>query len=61
MIVRLTFKTPDAVDEALNDVPEEQRDEARAAAEKWVEYGEYLYVDIDTEKGTCTPVPVKET
>ena len=26
---------------------------------KWFEYGEYLTVEIDTDAGTCTVVPIK--
>jgi hypothetical protein len=56
MKIRLTFKCPDVVDDALEDVPEEDRAAAEKACNKWVEYGEYLHVEIDTETGECRPL-----
>jgi hypothetical protein len=58
MKLKLSFKCPDVVDMALEDVPEDEQDAARAACKKWVEYDEYLHVEIDTETGECTPLPV---
>jgi hypothetical protein len=58
MKVRLSFKTPDVVDYAVEELAEEQREEAKQACEKWVDYGECLTVEIDTEKGTCEVIPV---
>jgi hypothetical protein len=47
MILNLTFKTPDVADQLEPDEKE--------AMEKWldkhVEYGEYLYVEVDTDTG----------
>jgi hypothetical protein len=57
--VRLSFKTPDAVDYAVEGIEDEdEREAAKAACGKWVEYGECLTVEVDTEKGTCEVVPV---
>lgn len=58
MKLTLSFKCPDVVDMALDDVPEEEHDAAKKACAKWVEYGEYLHVEIDTETGECRPLPV---
>jgi len=58
MKLRLSFKCPDAVDTALEDIPEEEHAAAKKACAKWIEYGEYLNVEIDTETGECTAVPV---
>jgi len=58
MIVSLTFKTPDVVFNATQDLSEEEKEEARAACEEWVEYDEYLTIDIDTKTGECTPLKV---
>ena len=59
----------DAVEEAVNALPDLSQDERDAVLEKrqeaigklcgkWFEYGEYLTVEIDTEAETCTVVPV---
>lgn len=67
--MRLTFKTPDvvgyAVEEYRLDPAEIGPDEVTASAEairracaKWVQRGEYLTVEVDTDKGTCVVVPV---
>jgi hypothetical protein len=57
MKVKLTFKMPDAVEQALEDIAEDDREEVRQACEKWVRYGEYITVEVDTEAGTCTVIP----
>lgn len=63
MNIRLTFKTPDVVDDAvrryMQEVDEDRELEIEAACAKWIRYGEYLTVEIDTETGTCTPIPAK--
>lgn len=69
MKIHLTFKTPDVLDDAqVTDVTAKDTGGLIGAAEmqqltqeacaKWVEYGEYLRVVIDTRKGTCTVQPV---
>ncbi len=55
----VTFKTPDAVDDALADcsfVEKAASTErlAKRLAEKFFEYGEYANIEIDTEAGTAT-------
>lgn len=59
MLVRMTFKTPDADYHALRSVPKEKHDEVTAIIEKFVECGEYVDIELDTEKGTATVVPVR--
>ena len=58
MKVRLSFKTSDVADYALEGLDDDERAEAEAAIEKFVEYGECLTVEIDTEAGTCVGVKV---
>jgi len=64
MIVRLSFKSPDALDYAWEEQPEEakrngiSRTEFDAIASKWIHYGEYITVEIDTEAKTCVVVPL---
>ena len=48
--------TPDDEHEALQELREER---TRAFCYKFFKYGEYLTVEIDTDAGTCTVVPVK--
>lgn len=59
----------EAVEEDVDKLglPEDERDLLRDEREdrtneqikKWVRYGEYLTVEIDTDAGTCVVVPVK--
>ena len=73
MKLRLTFKTPDAEEQAIRDAlddafdcnredREEARMEARLAAEqllgKYLRFGEYVTLEADTEEGTVIVVPV---
>lgn len=58
MIIRLCFKTPDVVFYATEDYDEDETAEIENACDKWVEYGECLSVDINTDTGECIPVRV---
>jgi hypothetical protein len=44
-------------DEEREAVAEKRREAYSAIAGKWIEYGEYLTVEIDTEAKTCTVIP----
>lgn len=48
---------PDDEQEALREIRHEK---AADVASRWFEYGEYLTVEIDTEKGTIRVVPIGE-
>lgn len=57
-----------AVEESMWDVQDEdergalkevRRGKLTKAASKWLRYGEYLSVEIDTEAGTCTVLPAQ--
>jgi len=72
----ITFKTPDAMDDAIKDavfaesdcdcglcpkcreIRRENEPPIRAVAEKFIEYGEYVYIELDTETGTATVLPI---
>lgn len=60
--IRLTFKTPDVLFRALDEisVPEEFRDgaeeEYNERLSKWIEYGEILTVEFDVEAMTARVV-----
>ena len=72
MILRINFKTPDAVDCAICDALEreeenwhmndEQKDETEERLKedlnKWIEYGECLTVEYDSDKHSISIVPV---
>ncbi len=61
MKFRVTFKTPDALDYALDDFPyDESREEAKEVAKQFIEYGEYITVEFDTEAKTATVVPLRK-
>jgi len=60
MKIQLTFKTPYVVDDVVKEI--ENQEEAAIVnnlACKWINYGEYLTVEIDTEKETCVVLPAK--
>ena len=59
MKFRITFKDPDAVHYALEDISMENHKQCQRAAEKFFEYGEYVVIEIDTVKGTAKVLPVK--
>jgi hypothetical protein len=77
MIFRVYMKDPDCLYEGINESLDEQlkdmpKDEAEAVREirydkaadvagKWFEYGEYLMVEIDTDKETARVVPKGES
>ena len=60
MKIRLNFKTPDVTDYALENLSEDEQCSAGAVIGKYVEYGEYLSVELDTVTGTATVIPIKE-
>ncbi len=59
------FKMPDAAGDAIRDAikdgilkPEEEQ-EAQEVCRKFIEYGEYTYLEIDTKKRTAKVLGVK--
>jgi hypothetical protein len=61
MKLKLTFKGPDSLHDALGraNLSEEEREEMYDAASEWLTYGEYIDVEIDTELDTCTVIKPK--
>jgi hypothetical protein len=49
----LTFKTPDVATPLQHY---DNSEELERFTEKWLEYGEYIEVEFDTEEGTATVV-----
>lgn len=58
MKFQVTFKTPDALHYALEDQAPIHQREMKELASKFIEYGEYLRVEFDSETGTATVVPI---
>lgn len=55
MIVTVSFKTPDTLDWALEDVDGEmKKNEIKKKLSKWVEYDECVTIEFDTDKMTAT-------
>ena len=65
MKINVTFKNPDALDYAIEDFKESHPDVAdkesaiRKLARKYFEYGEYVTIQVDLDKGTATVLPVR--
>lgn len=59
MKVKLTFKSPDVLEQVMNELDEDQQDELKEVADKFIKHEEYITVEIDTDTKTCTVVPVK--
>lgn len=57
MIFRITLKDPDCFFD-IEHLSDADKAKARVAAAKWLEYGEYLTIEIDT-KGATRVVPVR--
>lgn len=50
MKIRITFKTPDALEYAIpGDVSDSLREKAYDIASKWINYGETITVEIDLD------------
>lgn len=60
MKINITFKTPDAIDYAAQDYFSDDGDieEFKEFCSKWVEYGELIRIEFDTEKRTATVLEV---
>lgn len=60
MKIRLTFKTPDVVEDAMEgqEYTDEQKAAIASVCRKYVEYGEYVTISLDTDTGTAKVVPL---
>lgn len=50
MKFRVSFKCPDAIYYALEEI-KENKEEAKNLMYEWLEYGEYIDIEFDTENG----------
>lgn len=53
MKICITFKNPDAVDYALEDIPREEREEVKEKLSKWITYNEYVTIEFDLDNNTA--------
>ena len=53
----LTFKTPDLIGQAVENLSDYY--EMMDCTKKFIEYGETITVEFDSELGTATVLPVK--
>lgn len=76
MKIKIYLKDPDTLYDAINDavaeietglsasetdaIKEVRKKEYKELSKKWFEYGEYVTLEIDTEKETCIVIPVAE-
>ena len=60
-IFRIHFKTPDAVYYAISDMRADSGDieTAKEVIEKFVQYGECVTIEFDSEKQTAIVIPVR--
>ena len=58
--MKVSFKTPDVLDYALEDIPEDDREAIKKKLAEWIEYGEYVTINFDLEKGTATVCTVRK-
>jgi hypothetical protein len=59
MKLHITFKTPDAVDYAVDEHGQEFKEEIKKTTNKFVRYGELVTIEFDTETQTATVLPVR--
>lgn len=57
MKIRLSFKTPDVVECALEDLRGDQYEIANEAIRRYVRFGEYITVEIDIDSGEASVIP----
>lgn len=59
MKFNVLFKTPDAVEYSTDHLSLEEKVEAMETARKFVQYGEYITIEFDTETKTATVLPAR--
>jgi len=57
MKIQVTFKSPDALGYALEDLSDEDKARAKKVASLFFEYDEYVTVELDLDEKTCVVVP----
>jgi hypothetical protein len=57
---RVTFKSPDACFDAMEELPEEIKADAENLLRKFVEYGEYVTIEFDLDAGSAKVIPLRD-
>ena len=58
--LEITFKMPDAEYFAVQHLTGEQKEKAREVCRKFIQYGEYITIEIDVENQTARVIPCAE-
>lgn len=48
MKVQITFKTPDAVEDAIRGLSEKEKELVKKITNKYIDYGELITIEVDT-------------
>lgn len=64
MKLRLTFKTPDVIDQFLDNLILEDdgvwnKENIKDKLSKWIKYGEYITIEFDIDNQTATVIENK--
>lgn len=58
MKVNLTFKSPDTMYYTCQGMSDEEEKQVKEVCRKWIKYGEYLTVEVDTDEETIKVLEV---
>ena len=58
MKIKVMFKTPDVLEYALDDLSDDDTYDVKQQLKKFIQYGECVTIEFDTEAGTATVVPI---
>jgi hypothetical protein len=60
MKINLTFKSPDVLSDAIDNknLTDSEREAVEELAENFLEYGEYVTIQLDTKAKTAVVLPV---
>ena len=59
MKFQVMFKTPDVLDYILEENTD-SAEQIQEIADKFIEYGEYITIEFDTDKQSATVVPLRQ-
>jgi hypothetical protein len=59
MKIKVTFKTPDATDHAVEYLNEDEAAEMREFLSRWIKHGEYVTIEFDKSDGSARVIPCK--
>lgn len=56
MKIYIGMKTPNCLDYATGHLSEDEQEAVKKLASRWITYGEYVILELDTEKETLVVV-----